>query len=134
MLVHPEVESETSDDRIVRVLYELGLEQVINQAGGLDGEQNWEKVLSLGEQQLLALANVLLAAPRFVLLDRVDLTLGPEQLKKYCGFCPSVRSLASTSEKLETSAIFIKRFLNTVRMVGGPGPLTLRSIVITDRL
>ena len=36
MLVHPEAESETSDDRIVRVLHELGLEQVINQAGGLD--------------------------------------------------------------------------------------------------
>jgi putative ATP-binding cassette transporter len=82
LLVHPEEESETSDDRIVRVLYELGIEQVINEAGGLDGQQNWEKVLSLGEQQLLAFANVLLAAPRFVLLDRVEMTLGPEQFKK----------------------------------------------------
>ena len=52
------------------MLHELGLEQVIDQAGGLDKEQNWERVLSLGEQQLLALADVLLAAPRFVLLDR----------------------------------------------------------------
>ena len=82
MLVHPEVEGEISDDRIVRVLDELDLEQVINQAGGLDREQNWEMVLSLGEQQLLALANVLLAAPRFVLLDRVEMTLGSEQLNK----------------------------------------------------
>jgi putative ATP-binding cassette transporter len=82
MLVHPEVEGDTSDDRIARVLDELDLEQVINRAGGLDGEQNWEKVLSLGEQQLLALANVLLAAPRFVLLDRVEMTLSSEQLNK----------------------------------------------------
>jgi putative ATP-binding cassette transporter len=82
MLVHPEVEGETSDDRIARVLDELDLQQVINQAGGLDREQNWEKVLSLGEQQLLALANVLLAAPRFVLLDRVEMTLSSEQLNK----------------------------------------------------
>jgi vitamin B12/bleomycin/antimicrobial peptide transport system ATP-binding/permease protein len=82
LLVDPEAGDDTSDDRIVRALYELDLEHVINQAGGLDEEQNWERILSLGEQQLLALANVLLATPRIVLLDRVEMTLGSEQLKK----------------------------------------------------
>lgn len=38
--------------------------------------------LSLTEQQLLMVANVLLATPRFVFMDRVDTTLGSEQLRK----------------------------------------------------
>lgn len=72
---------ETPDKRMREVLGELGLQQVVEQAGGLDREQNWERVLSLGDQQLLALAGVLLAAPRFVMLDRLDMTLGSKQLK-----------------------------------------------------
>ena len=54
----------------------------MSQAGGLDKEQGWEMSLSLTEQQLLAVAKVLLAAPRFVFLDRVDTALGSEQLRK----------------------------------------------------
>ena len=61
---------------------ELGLERVISQAGGLDGEQDWQKVLSLSDQLLLALASILLSEPRYVALDRVEMTLGSELLKK----------------------------------------------------
>ena len=46
----------------------------------LDTEQNWEALLSLREQQLLAIARVLLAAPRFVFMDRVGTTLGADEL------------------------------------------------------
>jgi putative ATP-binding cassette transporter len=73
-------ESETSDNRIVDLLGELDLERVLSQAGGLDKELNWS--LSLTEQQLLAFAKVLLKAPSFVFLDRVQTTLNPEQLHK----------------------------------------------------
>jgi len=83
MLVNPEAESEIiPDDQIVRVLHEAGLERLFNQVGGLDVEQNWEKILPLSEQHLLALASVLLAAPRFVVLDRLEMTLGAEQFRK----------------------------------------------------
>jgi putative ATP-binding cassette transporter len=82
ILVRPEKESEISDSRMLRMLHELGLEKLISQEGGLDGEQDWQKVLSLSEQQLLALANVLLSGPRFVVLDRVEMTLGSEHLEK----------------------------------------------------
>jgi putative ATP-binding cassette transporter len=71
-----------SDDRILGLLSELGIEEVSVRADGLDSEQDWETLLSLREQQLLAVIHILLAAPRFAFLDRVVTTLGPEQMQK----------------------------------------------------
>ncbi len=82
ILVRNERAGEISDERIIQLLRELNLEQVVEQAGGLHVEKDWEMLLSLEEQQLLALANILLAAPRFAFLDRIDTTLGLEQLRK----------------------------------------------------
>jgi vitamin B12/bleomycin/antimicrobial peptide transport system ATP-binding/permease protein len=56
-------------DQIQRTLHELGLDQALHRAGGLDVEHNWSEILSLGEQQLLAFSRVLLASPEFVFLD-----------------------------------------------------------------
>jgi putative ATP-binding cassette transporter len=82
MLVRLGKEADISDDRILGVLRDLGLEKVISQIGGLDGEPNWSKVLSLSEQQLVAVACVLLSAPRFVLLEWVEMTLDSEELRQ----------------------------------------------------
>lgn len=57
------------DDKIVASLKALNLEEALNRAGGLDVEQRWSDLLSLGEQQRLSFARVLLASPRFVFLD-----------------------------------------------------------------
>lgn len=56
-------------DQIQRTLHELGLDQALHRAGGLDVEHNWTEILSLGEQQLLAFSRVVLASPEFVFLD-----------------------------------------------------------------
>jgi putative ATP-binding cassette transporter len=80
MLVRARHEGEISDDRISRLLRELHLEQAVTRAGGLDTERDWETLLSLREQQLLAFIHILLAAPRFAFLDRVDTALGSDQL------------------------------------------------------
>ena len=68
-----------SDDQIVELVRALGLEPTLAQAGGLDAEFDWSARLSLREQQLLACARALLAAPRFVYLDRIEAVLGPEE-------------------------------------------------------
>ena len=68
-------EGELADERIVSGLQELNLDHVLNRAGGLDVEQNWETLISLREQQLLAFLRVLLAAPQIVFVDRAWATL-----------------------------------------------------------
>jgi putative ATP-binding cassette transporter len=67
------------DERIHEVLRALGVEGVPARSGGLDVEHDWDDLLSLGEQQLLAFARVVLAAPRFAVLDRPG-TLVPREL------------------------------------------------------
>ena len=64
------------------MLRELDFEDLVSKAGGLDGEPGWATSLSLDEQQLLPFARAILAAPQFVFLDRVDTTIGPQQLRK----------------------------------------------------
>src|SRR5271166_6197065 len=74
--------SAISDDRIFTLLRELNLEQVVTQAGGLDSERDWRTLLPLREQQLLAVTHIVLAAPRFVLLDRVGTVLSSDEVQK----------------------------------------------------
>ncbi len=75
VLTHPGREGELTDERIVSGLHELNLDHVLNRAGGLDVEQNWETLISLREQQLLAFLRVLLAAPQLVFANRAWATL-----------------------------------------------------------
>jgi putative ATP-binding cassette transporter len=69
-----------AETQIRGALGTLGIEDLLQRAGGLDVEKDWDDVLSLGEQQLLAVARVILAAPPFVLLDRVGTALDAEQV------------------------------------------------------
>ncbi len=69
-----------NDEQISSVLSKLNLERVLARAGGLDIEKDWDGILSIVEQQGLALARLLLAAPQFVLLDRPHTVLGPSRL------------------------------------------------------
>ena len=45
-------------------------------------EQDWESMLSLGEEQMLAFTRLLLAKPQFAFLDRVYTALTPEQAEQ----------------------------------------------------
>ena len=67
---------------MVTALQGLRLEGVLERAGGLDVERDWSDTLSLGEQQLLSVARVVLAAPRFVFLARPHATLGAAQAER----------------------------------------------------
>lgn len=82
-LARPEDADRITDDDILRILRMLDLERVVSEAGGLDKRSNdWDASLSITEQQLLALARVLLSAPHFVFLDRIDTALSHEQLQQ----------------------------------------------------
>jgi putative ATP-binding cassette transporter len=58
-----------TDDRIWGVLDRVKFGSVVERVGGLDAERDWPNTLSAGEQQVLAFARLLLARPKFVILD-----------------------------------------------------------------
>jgi vitamin B12/bleomycin/antimicrobial peptide transport system ATP-binding/permease protein len=82
VLVRTMLDSEISNDRLLALLKELNLEAVLTRANGLDTEQDWGTLLSLGEQQLLAFIHIFLAIPRFVFLDRPSTALRLDQVQK----------------------------------------------------
>jgi putative ATP-binding cassette transporter len=81
-LVRTTLDNEISNDRLLGLLKELGLEAVHARANGLDTDQDWGTLLSLWEQQLLAFIHIFLDAPRFVFLDRPGTALRPDQVRK----------------------------------------------------
>ncbi|WP_077961180.1 ABC transporter ATP-binding protein/permease [Ensifer adhaerens] len=78
-LLPPENPDGISDSQVLEVLRSLGLDGLADGAEGLEKEPDRE--MSLGDQQLLAVAKVLLARPRYVFLDRIEATLGRETFR-----------------------------------------------------
>jgi putative ATP-binding cassette transporter len=82
ILVGTVPEPTITDDRLLGMLRGLNLESVLARVGGLDKERDWDTVLSLSEQKLLACIQILLAAPRFAFLDRPDTALSADQVNQ----------------------------------------------------
>jgi putative ATP-binding cassette transporter len=72
LLVRTGQEDAVPDRKIRDILSALDIDPVIERAGGLDTEQHWDNILSLAEQKLLAFARLIIAAPRFAFLDRLN--------------------------------------------------------------
>jgi putative ATP-binding cassette transporter len=71
-----------SDEQLLSVLQDVRLETVLERVGGLDAEQrDWTSILSLGEQQSLAFARLLLAVPEFAFLDEATSALPAERAR-----------------------------------------------------
>ncbi len=64
-----------ADGELLNLLDMVNLPDIAERFGGLDAELDWGKVLSLGEQQRLAFARLLLARPRYALLDEATRAL-----------------------------------------------------------
>ena len=54
---------------------EVQMAGLADRVGGLDAVHDWEKLLSVGEQQRLALARVVVRQPRTVILDEATSAL-----------------------------------------------------------
>jgi putative ATP-binding cassette transporter len=74
-LIYPSAETSLSDERLLEIINEVHLPGLAERVGGLDAEQDWEKWLSVGEQQRLAFARVLVQQPRIVILDEATSAL-----------------------------------------------------------
>ena len=81
-LCYPTEVQKFSDDHLVSVLNEVNLKTLIDRYPNLDIKQDWPRILSLGEQQRLAFARLLLNSPRFAVLDEATSALDIETEKK----------------------------------------------------
>ena len=64
-----------SDEHLQAVLKEVQLQSVLDRYPSFDVRQDWPRLLSLGEQQRLAFARLLLNAPKVVVLDEATSAL-----------------------------------------------------------
>jgi putative ATP-binding cassette transporter len=71
-VVYPAGATRFPDEAIAAAMARCGLEHLV---GRLDEEDRWDRILSLGEQQRLAFARLLLHKPRWVFMDEATAAL-----------------------------------------------------------
>ena len=81
-LIYPAAESDSpSDDALKKVLQLVELPAL---ADKLDAAEDWSRILSLGEQQRLAFARVILSKPDYIFLDEATSALDePREVEMY---------------------------------------------------
>jgi putative ATP-binding cassette transporter len=74
-LIYPSTHTDQDDAALLKVLNEVQLRHLAEADAGLDRSEDWEKLLSGGEQQRLAFARLLVHAPRVAILDEATSAL-----------------------------------------------------------
>ena len=68
-LLYPNTDRDTEEDAMREVLRQVNLADLAERIGGWDAQLDLANVLSLGEQQRLAFARLLLTSPHYAILD-----------------------------------------------------------------
>jgi putative ATP-binding cassette transporter len=74
-LLYPDPGRRIPEDELHRVLKEVNLADLPQRVGGFDSELDWSDVLSLGEQQRLAFARLIINRPKVAVLDEATSAL-----------------------------------------------------------
>ncbi|NJR48307.1 MAG: ABC transporter ATP-binding protein/permease [Leptolyngbyaceae cyanobacterium CSU_1_3] len=74
-LLYPNTHLEAEDSHLKQVLEQVNLTDLSERFGGFDVQQDWSDVLSLGEQQRLTFARLLLNKPNYAILDEATSAL-----------------------------------------------------------
>jgi putative ATP-binding cassette transporter len=77
-LLYPRLDREVPEEELKSALSMMRLEDLPQRLGGFDVELDWADVLSLGEQQRLAFARLLINRPEFAVLDEATSALDAE--------------------------------------------------------
>ncbi|MEN9566112.1 MAG: hypothetical protein RLZZ69_1308 [Cyanobacteriota bacterium] len=81
-LLYPHTDSQIPDAQLEEALRQVNLADLTTKVGGLDVELSWSDVLSLGEQQRLAFARLLLTKPSYAILDEATSALDVQNEKR----------------------------------------------------
>jgi vitamin B12/bleomycin/antimicrobial peptide transport system ATP-binding/permease protein len=74
-LLYPHTDRTCSDRELSELLQQVNLQNLLTRVNGFDKELRWESILSLGEQQRLAFARLLITHPSFIILDEATSAL-----------------------------------------------------------
>jgi putative ATP-binding cassette transporter len=77
-LLYPKMEQLIPEDELQRVLQSVNLADLPERSGGFEAELAWADVLSIGEQQRLAFARLIINRPGFAVLDEATSALDRE--------------------------------------------------------
>jgi vitamin B12/bleomycin/antimicrobial peptide transport system ATP-binding/permease protein len=77
-LLYPRTENQISEERLRQILSVVHLNDLPERVGGFDVVLDWADVLSLGEQQRLAFARLLVNRPGYAVLDEATSALDVE--------------------------------------------------------
>jgi vitamin B12/bleomycin/antimicrobial peptide transport system ATP-binding/permease protein len=80
-MLYPNMDEKVDDAQLRQILIQVNLPDLEQRHGGLDTEQNWSEVLSLGEQQRLIFARLLVNKPICAILDEATSALDPKNEK-----------------------------------------------------
>ena len=116
-LCYPTEVEKFSDEHLEAVLNEVNLKSLIKRYPNLDIKQDWPRILSLGEQQRLAFARLLLNSPQFAVLDEATSALDIETEKRLYNLLQT-RDLSLISVGHRPS---LKEYHNNVLELSGEG-------------
>lgn len=74
-LLYPYSDASFEDEQLRDVLKQVNLPDLGDRFGGFDAEEEWSDVLSMGEQQRLSFARILLHQPTYAILDEATSAL-----------------------------------------------------------
>ena len=115
-LIYPSTHTEHDDKALLKVLDEVQLRHLADSDAGLDRSEDWEKLLSGGEQQRLAFARLLVHAPRVAILDEATSALDDDnQQRLYEGLRKRGTTLISIAHRAAVAG-FHRRVL---QLTGG---------------
>jgi vitamin B12/bleomycin/antimicrobial peptide transport system ATP-binding/permease protein len=77
-LLYPNTNADVDDDRLRAALMQVNLPDLEQRQGGFNTKRDWAEVLSLGEQQRLIFARLLLNQPAYAILDEATSALDPQ--------------------------------------------------------
>lgn len=120
-LCYPLDQARFSDSQLRNVLEEVNLAGMINRYPDLGIQQDWPRLLSLGEQQRLAFARLLLNSPQFAVLDEATSALDVATERRLYGLLAQ-RDMAFISVGHRPT---LTAFHNTVLQLDGSGGWSL---------